>query len=223
MAFKREDPQWNEEIQLSASRNRLRMDVSAEHHSALRQLLQEHSSFFLGVISSYVVRMDLARGDAVGNLALMVWQETAIEALAHVERFARASQPRAWILAVAANILKRKRYEIARQVRYELSVSRLINNAEDMQESAFFDQIANLTVPGPEQEIEAQEQVREMLSLVSTEDQHILRLALLHDLDGQMLAQALGVPPSTARSRLHRALARLRTAWAQHEQQTKEA
>jgi RNA polymerase sigma-70 factor (ECF subfamily) len=199
------------------------MDVSAEHHSALQQLLQEQSPFFLGVISSYVVRMDLARGDAVGGLALMVWQETAIEALAHVERFARASQPRAWILAVAANVLKRKRYEMARQVRYELSVSGLMNNAEDIQESAFFDQIANLAVPGPEQEIEAQEQVREMLSLVSDEDQYVLRLALLHDLDGQMLAQALGVLPSTARSRLHRALARLRAAWTQHEQQMKEA
>lgn len=85
----------------------------------------------------------------------------------------------------------------------------------------FFDQIASLTVPGPEQEIEAQEQAREILSLVSVE--HILRLALLHDLDGQMLAQTLGVLPSTARSRLHRALARLRTAWVQHEQQAKEA
>lgn len=199
------------------------MDVSAEHHSALRHLLQEQSSFFLGVISSYVVRMGLARGEAVDSLALQVWQETAIEALAHVERFARASQPRAWILAVAANVLKRKRYEMARQVRHELPARGLMNSAEGMQESAFFDQIASLTVPGPEQEIEAQEQVREMLALVSAEDRHVLSLALLHDLDGQMLAQTLGVTPSTARSRLHRALTRLRTAWAQHEQQVKEA
>lgn len=198
------------------------MDVSAEHLSALQQLLQEQSPFFLGVISSYVARMNLVRGDAVGSLALMVWQETAIEALAHVERFARASQPRAWILAVAANVLKRKRYEMARQMRYELLAGGLMNNAEDMQESTFFDQMVNLTVPGPEREIEVQEQVREMLSLVSAEDRHVLSLALLHDLDGQMLAQALGVLPSTARSRLHRALARLRTAWAHHEQQMKE-
>src|SRR3954447_8772899 len=84
-------PQWNEETQLSTSRNRLRMDISAKHHSALRQLLQEQSPFFLGIISSYVARMGLARGDAVGGLALIVWQETSIEALAHVERFARAS------------------------------------------------------------------------------------------------------------------------------------
>src|SRR5215472_3098149 len=151
-------------------------NVSAEACNALQQLLQEQSSFFLGIISSYVVRMNLARGDAVQGVALAVWQETAIEALAHVERFAMASQPRAWVLAVAANVLKRKRDEIMRQSRYELPVSQLGDHAEDMQESVFFEQVTNLAVPGPEQEIEAQEQVREMLSLVSAEDQHILRL-----------------------------------------------
>jgi DNA-directed RNA polymerase specialized sigma24 family protein len=114
------------------------MDVSAKHDATLRQLLQEQSSFFLGVITSYVVRMNLAQNDAVAGLALVVWQETVVEALAHMERFARASQPRAWILAVAANILKRKRSELARQFRYELPVSELLSSAEDMQESIFF-------------------------------------------------------------------------------------
>lgn len=194
------------------------MDIFADSRAALQQLLQEQSAFFLGIISSYVVRMGLARGEAVQPLAQTIWQETALEALAHTERFARASQPHAWVLAVAANVLKRKRYEITRQSRYELPISRLIANAEDLQEGAFFDQLANLAVPGPEQEVEAQEQVREMLALVSAEDQHVLRLALLNDLDGQMLAHALGVPPSTARSRLHRALARLRIAWKEYEQ-----
>ena len=198
------------------------MDVSAETHAALQQLLQEQSAFFLGIISSYVVRMDLARGDTVQSVALVVWQETVIEALAHPERFARASQPRAWVLAVAANVLKRKRYEIARQVHHEQPISGLLASAVDMQEGAFFDQIVDLTVPGQEQEVEVQEQVHEMLSLVSAEDQHILRLAILHDLDGQMLAYVLGVPQSTARSRLHRAITRLRTAWTRHEQLTKE-
>lgn len=198
------------------------MDVSAETHQALQQLLQEQASFFLGIISSYVVHMGLARDDDVNSAALMVWQETAIEALAHVERFASASQPRAWVLAVAANVLKRNRARLARQFRYELPVSQLMSRTEDMQESAFFEQITSLIVPGPEQEIEMQEQVREMLSLVSPVDQQILRLAFLHDMDGHMLARALDVPPSTARSRLHRALARLRAAWTKHEQQAKE-
>lgn len=198
------------------------MDSSTEALSTLQVLLEEQSAFFLGIISSYVVRMDLARGEAVPALALTVWQETALETLGHVERFARASQPRAWVLAVAANVLKRKRSELARQASRELPLSELLASAEDARESIFFDQFASLAVPGPEQEVEAREQAREMLTLVSAEDQQVLRLALLHDLDGQMLARALNVPPSTARSRLHRALARLRAAWTQREQRMKE-
>ncbi|HEY7418193.1 MAG TPA: hypothetical protein VH593_23640 [Ktedonobacteraceae bacterium] len=69
---------------------------------------------------------------------------------------------------------------------------------EDIGESAFFEPVVHLAIPGPEQEVEASEQVREMLSLVSAEDQHILRLAFLYDMDGQTLAKALGVLPSTA-------------------------
>lgn len=210
-------------FRLSTPGNRPERDVSAEACDALQDLLQEQASFFLGIIRSYVARMNLARGDEVQSIALAVWQETALEALAHVERFARATQPRAWVLAVAANILKRKRHELTRLARYEMPVSQLMDRAEDMQESAFFEQIVNLAVPGPEQEIEAQEQVREMLSLVSAKDRHVLRLAFLHDMDGQMLAKALAVSPSTARTRLYRALARLREAWARHEEQMKES
>jgi RNA polymerase sigma factor (sigma-70 family) len=202
--------------------NRLHMDNTVEARQVLELLLEEQSVFFLGVISSYVMRMGLARGDAVSGLALTVWQETAIEALGHIERFARASQPRAWVLAVAANVLKRKRYEMIRQSLHELPVSGLVEDTEDRQESAFFDQIAGLAVPGPEQEVEEREQVCEMLALVSAEDQQILRLALLYDMNGQMLAHALNVPSSTARSRLHRALARLRVAWMRHEQYKEE-
>jgi RNA polymerase sigma-70 factor (ECF subfamily) len=165
--------------------------------------------------------MNLAHGEAVPVLALTVWQETALEALGHVERFARASQPRAWVLAVAANVLKRKRSELARLASRELPFSELPGSSDDTRESAFFDQFASLAVPGPEQEVEAREQAREMLALVSAEDRQVQHLALLHDLDGQMLAQALNVPPSTARSRLHRALARLRAAWTRHEQHKK--
>jgi RNA polymerase sigma factor (sigma-70 family) len=198
------------------------VDVSAGTSGSLPQFLQEHSPFFLNVIRSYVVRMGLARGDAVQSVAMAVLHEAVIETFAHADRFANASQPRAWFLAVAANVLKRKRREMARQSHYESPMSELIAHPEDTAESAFFEQIVYLAVPGPEQEVETSERFREMLSLVSEEDQRILRLAILHDLNGQMLADALAISPGAARSRLHRALARLRLAWVQYEQQEME-
>lgn len=204
------------------TRGRTRLDTSPSVPGSLQQFLEEHSPFFLDVINSYVARMGLAQGEAARSIAMTVLHETVIETLTHLERFARASQPRAWFLAAAANVLKRKRHEMSRLSRHELSASELMASTEDMGESGFFEQIANRIVPGPEQEVEASEQVDEMLSLVSAEDQQVLRLAFLYDMDGQMLADALGIQPSTARSRLHRALARLRVAWGKYEQQRKE-
>ena len=72
-------------------------------------------------------------------------------------------------------------------------------------------------MPGPEQTFESREQVQEMLALVSPDDAEVLRLALLHELDSQGLADYLGVSVGTARVRLHRALRRLRKAWKQRE------
>src|SRR5258708_2166230 len=138
---------------MSTIRGRTRMDVSSGTSGSLQQFFQEHSPFFLDVISSYVAHMGLARGDAVQSVAMTVLQETVIETLAHADRFANASQPRAWFLAVAANVLKRKRRELARQSRYELSVSELMANAEDMAPSPLFEQALHLPVPRPEQEV----------------------------------------------------------------------
>ncbi|MBX3061605.1 MAG: hypothetical protein KF726_01440 [Anaerolineae bacterium] len=48
------------------------------------------------------------------------------------------------------------------------------------------------------------------MALVSVEDARLLKLAVLHDLDGDELAQELGITAGAARVRLHRALRRLR-------------
>jgi RNA polymerase sigma factor (sigma-70 family) len=194
-----------------------------EQQIDLRQFLQENTPLLLGIIRSYVVRMGFARGEAVQLVALEVLQEAVLEALAHSDRLTSTAQPRAWFLAIAANILKRKRAALARISQREVLISDLANQKKaQMDEGAFFDLFAAHTQPGPEVEVEADEQVAMMLSLVSTGDQEVLRLALVNDLDGNMLATKLNITPGTARVRLHRALNRLRIAWSRHEQAGKE-
>jgi DNA-directed RNA polymerase specialized sigma24 family protein len=61
--------------------------------------------------------------------------------------------------------------------------------------------------------LENDEQVNAMMAGVSPDDQRVLRLAILHGLDGEALAEALGCNPGAARVRLHRALNRLRTSY----------
>jgi len=179
----------------------------------LRQFLQENTPLLLGIIRSYVARTGLARGEAVQAAAVDILQDAVIEALAHADRLTAATQPRAWFLAIAANILKRKRAEAAKLQQREVLLSDISERQDMIDESDFFDLITPRVQPGPEQQIEMDEQVADMLSLVAPAEQEVLRLAFLHDLDTNMLAQALNISPGAARVRLHRALNKLRIAW----------
>ncbi len=188
----------------------------------LRQFLQENAPLLLGIIRSYIVRMGMAQGPTVQPLATEVLHDAALEALAHADRLTSTTQPRAWFLVIATNILKRKRDEAIRQARREILISDLHFTPDAPGESDFFDSLTRYAQPGPEGAFEENEQVREMLALVAPADQKVLHLALVHDLDTRSVARALGITPGTARVRLYRAINRLRQAWRLHEQQEKE-
>ncbi|MBV9230794.1 MAG: sigma-70 family RNA polymerase sigma factor [Chloroflexi bacterium] len=183
---------------------------------SLHLFLREHSASLQGIISTYIVRMRLAQGDAVQTLATEVLSETTLEALRHADRFDPATQPRAWLLSIATNVLKRKKASLMKRHYHEVLLSDLASNFHSNtfqeQDRDFFDQFTHLA-SGPEDEIEERERVDELLSLVQPGDQEILRLALVHDLDAQALSRVLQVSPGAARVRLHRALNRLRTTW----------
>lgn len=192
-------------------------DVQDDIDAYLRQFLQEHTTSVKKILCTYVLRMGLARGENVRLVADEAFQDAVLEVLAHGERFMSVAQPRSWFLAVAANILKRKRASFAKRYRFEVLVSDLAADSRELSQADLLEQLTLACAPGPEQTLEAREQVEEMLALVSIEDAQVLRLALLHDLDSQSLADYLGINIGTARVRLHRALKRLRQAWQQHE------
>jgi RNA polymerase sigma-70 factor (ECF subfamily) len=120
----------------------------------------------------------------------------------------------AWLLGIAVNVIKRKKVATAKQYQREVTFGRLATMLpEPHNEDELFDLIAPFTLDDPDQDVEANEQASLILSLVSPEDQRILRLAVLHDFEREALARELGITPVAARVRLHRALNRLRTAW----------
>ena len=188
----------------------------------LHQFLQEDIEPLRGIISSYVIRAGLARGEAVQNVTLDILSEATLQALAHIELFDTLRQPRAWFLGIAANVVKRRQAALFRQKQREISIGVLAADSENGSESDFFDRLSLLTYPGPEQEVEMRAQVAELLSLASPDDRRVLRLAVLQDLNTNQLALALNVPSGAARVRLHRALNRLRTAWRRHTQDEQE-
>ena len=180
----------------------------------LLAFLADQTAPLLGTFRSYVQRMDLARGQAVQAVALDVLQEVAVEALEHVERFDTERQPMAWLLGIGMNIIRRKKAEMARRSRREVTFGHLALLLPEIQgEDELLDTIAPFMLADPEQDIEANEQASLMLALVAPDDQRVLRLAILADFERDALARELGISPIAARVRLHRALNRLRSAW----------
>lgn len=180
----------------------------AAHH-----FLQENATVFREIANVYVVRMGLAYGIESVMLADEVFQDAVIEVLAHPEGFAAARQPRAWFMGVMANIVKRRRVGIARRQRFEVVISDLRHLPDFESENDLLDYLFHRQTPGPEQAVEANMQLEEMLALVSKQDAKLLHLALIDELQAEKLGELLNVTPGTARVRVHRALSRLRLAW----------
>ncbi len=178
----------------------------------LRQFIETEAESLVGILRYYLARANTP-GDSLAAAASELLNEVVIEALQHEARFEPTGQPRAWLLGIAANLIKRRQVETARRNQREPLVRDLYPALEgDLSDGELFDRVANL-VGMTEDELDADAQVAALLHTLSPDDQHIIRLAVLHGLDGDALATELGIHPGAARVRLHRALNRLRTAY----------
>jgi RNA polymerase sigma factor (sigma-70 family) len=180
------------------NRRRLQQFIETEGHS-LRQTLRY-----------YVLRAGLASGSAANLAADDLLNEVMVEAFKFPERLKPDVQPRAWLLGIAANLIKRQQVERAKRERREPLLRDLYPHMEDsLSDEELFDQ---LPIMGETSlaELEENEQISMILSGLSEGDAGLLRLAILHDMNGESLAKALGVTANAARVRLHRALHRLR-------------
>ena len=192
----------------------------AREQERVREFLQQKSAAILRVLHLYVLRMGLAHGNQVPEVALEIFQETASEALAHADRFAGSIQPMPLLLGIAANMIRRRKVEQAKRYQREELLSDLARRHSDLSdENALLENLLPPVTSGPAQIIESNDEAAAMLALVSQEDQRVLRLAVLDGHQHATLARELGTTPGTARMRLHRALNRLRAAWKAREEQ----
>lgn len=181
----------------------------------LNSFLQEHTAALKNILAAYVLRAGLATGSNVPLVAEEIFQDTVLQVMDLGERFLAVQQPRTWFIRVALNVMQRRRATMAKRYRFEVLVSDLVSTAE-IPEEELLEQLAVSKLAGPEQAFETQEQVQEMLSLVSSEDARLLNLMVLHECDAATVGHHLGITPEAVRVRLHRALRRLRTAWNEY-------
>ncbi len=198
------------------------LDLAARKHRLLT-FIAEHTTPLYGTIRSYVVRLGLVSGTDAQGMALEVMQEVVVEALSHLSSFDSERQPMAWLLGIAINVIKDRKSKEARRCRREVLLGNFsLLNSETESESELLDSISHATESGPEQLVESDEQVTALLSLVSEQDQQILRLAFLEDFDRESLAHHLGITNGAARMRLHRTLNNLRLAWNKQQEKLRE-
>lgn len=193
----------------------------------LYSFLRDHTVELLAAFRLYAVRLDLASGESARLVAYEILQEVAVEALTYAERFDPQRQPMAWLLGIAVNVIRRKQVRNERQKRREVPFSQLcalLPRGAAEHEWPNNDYVLGALAPlvaGPEHEIEAGEQVDELLALVAPDDREVLRIALVEGAERAMLAERLGTTAGAASMRLHRALRRLRSAWLMREGQQK--
>lgn len=192
--------------------------MDQQEKTRLRQFIAYESSTLLGTLRYYLYRAGLSGRDLPLDAAAHdLLHDVVAEALAHEERFRATGQPKAWLLGIAANLVKRRQYELDRRDQREPLLRDLHPEVENqMSDDELFDWLAEVTAHTPDA-FEPREDVHLLLAALPPDDERVLRLAIMNGLDGAALARALNVSPGAARVRLHRALARLRTVYAQQE------
>lgn len=200
-------------MELDAKQTAVPIEIAVTGTAALLcKFVEDNAEFLLGTLRLYIRRAGLAVFDELQDSAIELMNEVLIESLEHAERFDTARQPMAWLLGIAANLIKRKKVEMAKRGRVMLAGDLCGRETGDLSEAEVFDRLAQLAVDSAAHEFEANEAADRMLALVSADDRQILQLAVIKQMDGQALARALGTSPGAARVRLHRAIERLRAA-----------
>lgn len=128
-------------------------------------------------------------------------QEAFMNAYSAMDRFRAGAAFRPWLLRIVANeALSRRSSAVRRQ---------------DLAERAIAAQVSGEAAPSPEAAAEADElraTLIQALRGLREEDRLILAYRLFFDLSEEEMAEALECPRGTVKSRLSRALARLRAA-----------
>ena len=130
-----------------------------------------------------------------------VAQEAFIRAYRALERFDAARPFRPWLLSIAANLARNRRRSVGR---YWAALNRLLR-AEPERITNATDRVAQLSA----QQMEAQA-LWQAVRRLDEPDQQVIYLRYFLEMSEAEAAGTLRIPPGTVKSRLHRALKRLR-------------
>lgn len=155
---------------------------------AYEELVRSNQGVALRV--AFLVTRDAAEAEDAAQVGF-------VKAYTSLGRFDPGRPFRPWLLSIVGNEARNRRRSAARRTRLELK------SAPASAQPA----------PSPEADVVAMERRRELLDAVESlkeGDRDVIGLRYFLDLGEAEMAGVLGVPPGTVKSRLARALARLR-------------
>ncbi len=176
---------------------------------ALGRWIEENASLLLGVLRSYLRSAGLSGSAAGTEAAQELLNDVVVEAFRHADRFDSTRPPRAWLLGIAINLIKRRRVAVASRRKNETLMCEVGRDDEPDHGEARFDLLADASAAG---NLEARLDARKLLAEVPAADRAILQMRWLEGMDGDEIASALNIRPGAVRARLMRAMARLREA-----------
>ena len=161
-------------------------------------------------------QMGLAQGRELTHLTHDLLSKVVTEALEHSESYdASRSKPGTWLNGIARNIVRHERDKNTRRTRRvrELSFSQVRQVQEGLSDNEFLELFTSAFVEGPEKSVESDEQFEALLSSMSEDDQHLLRLYIYHDFDAIRIASELGITYEAARKRISRTIKHLQALY----------
>ncbi|MDR3576712.1 MAG: sigma-70 family RNA polymerase sigma factor [Anaerolineaceae bacterium] len=188
-------------------------DLTPENAGSVRlkQYIETETDWLLPVLRFYLFKAGLLYEEGFVTELL---DEMVVEALQNAKRFDPTRQPKAWLLGIAANLIKRKRAQAEKLERREpLAGDLAIAKGDDISEDEIFDRLSVFSGEDLEKDMLSKHQLLQVLSLIPIGDRQLIRLYVMTGLEGNALASELNISAGAARVRLHRALNRLRKVW----------
>jgi RNA polymerase sigma factor (sigma-70 family) len=142
--------------------------------------------------TAYLITGDAGEAEDAAQVGL-------VKAYRALDRFDRSRPFRPWLLRIVANEARNRRRSAVRRVSLQLAAGREREDA----------------VPSPEAEALGRERREALLAAVNRlgrADREVVAMRYFLDLSEADMAEVLGVAPGTVKSRLSRALGRLREA-----------
>lgn len=203
-------------------------DITGLKRRKLAQAIEETHDKLLQSIRVLIWKMGMAASrDEANDLSHEILNETVLTAIEIEERYDPEKSIHAWLMSIATNKIKAmrtkefrrsKRMGVATETyQYTQEKSKSVSSRHKESEQITEDEMIDYLITHNTENNPLHNKVHisfdELVSLVSSEDRHVLKLAFVYNLRGKDLAATLKISEGAANVRLSRAINRLQQAY----------